>query len=122
MTDDETANPASAPQRPQTQTLTPTLTQTASSTPVPPTVTSTTTVTPSLTPSPSLTFTPSPTPVYAIVDAAEGPLPGTRFVVQKALQLDLKPIVLIKILEAGLIHHPAYRIKNRQMEVGYGGR
>ena len=56
----------------QTQTLTPTFTQTASSTPIPPTVTSTTTVTPSLTPSPSLTFTPSPTPVYAIIDAAEG--------------------------------------------------
>lgn len=30
-----------------------------------------------------------------LVDAAEGPLPGTRFVLQKALQLDLKPIVLI---------------------------
>ena len=31
-----------------------------------------------------------------LVDAAEGPLPGTRFVLQKALQFDLKPIVLIK--------------------------
>ena len=30
-----------------------------------------------------------------LVDAAEGPLPGTRFVLQKALQLNLKPIVLI---------------------------
>jgi len=30
-----------------------------------------------------------------LVDAAEGPLPGTRFVLQKALQLDLKPIVVI---------------------------
>ncbi len=30
-----------------------------------------------------------------LVDAAEGVLPGTRFVLQKALQLDLKPIVLI---------------------------
>ncbi len=30
-----------------------------------------------------------------LVDAAEGPLPGTRFVLQKALQLDLKPLVLI---------------------------
>lgn len=30
-----------------------------------------------------------------LVDAAEGPLPGTRFVLQKALQLELKPIVLI---------------------------
>ncbi len=30
-----------------------------------------------------------------LVDAAEGPLPGTRFVLQKALQLGLKPMVLI---------------------------
>ena len=30
-----------------------------------------------------------------LVDAAEGVLPGTRFVLQKALQLNLKPIVLI---------------------------
>lgn len=30
-----------------------------------------------------------------LVDAAEGPLPGTRFVLQKALQLGLKPIVVI---------------------------
>lgn len=30
-----------------------------------------------------------------LVDAAEGPMPGTRFVLQKALQLGLKPIVLI---------------------------
>lgn len=30
-----------------------------------------------------------------LVDAAEGPLPGTRFVLQKALQLNLQPIVVI---------------------------
>lgn len=30
-----------------------------------------------------------------LVDAAEGPLPGTRFVLQKALQLGLRPIVFI---------------------------
>lgn len=30
-----------------------------------------------------------------LVDAAEGPLPGTRFVLQKALDLNLKPLVLI---------------------------
>ena len=30
-----------------------------------------------------------------LVDAAEGPLPGTKFVLQKSLQLDLKPIVVI---------------------------
>jgi len=34
-----------------------------------------------------------------LVDAAEGPLPGTRFVLQKALQLNLKPIVLINKID-----------------------
>ncbi len=34
-----------------------------------------------------------------LVDAAEGPLPGTRFVLQKALQLDLKPILLINKID-----------------------
>jgi GTP-binding protein len=34
-----------------------------------------------------------------LVDAAEGPLPGTRFVLQKALQLDLKPIVVINKID-----------------------
>lgn len=34
-----------------------------------------------------------------LVDAAEGVLPGTRFVLQKALQLDLKPIVLINKID-----------------------
>jgi GTP-binding protein len=34
-----------------------------------------------------------------LVDAAEGPLPGTRFVLQKALALDLKPIVLINKID-----------------------
>ncbi len=34
-----------------------------------------------------------------LVDAAEGPLPGTRFVLQKALQLGLKPIVLINKID-----------------------
>ena len=34
-----------------------------------------------------------------LVDAAEGPLPGTRFVLQKALQLDLTPIVLINKID-----------------------
>jgi len=34
-----------------------------------------------------------------LVDAAEGPLPGTRFVLQKALQLELKPIVLINKID-----------------------
>ena len=48
-----------------------------------------------------------------LVDAAEGVLPGTRFVLQKALQLNLKPIVLINKIDRkdadidrteGLIH------------------
>ncbi|MCB9493714.1 MAG: translational GTPase TypA [Epsilonproteobacteria bacterium] len=34
-----------------------------------------------------------------LVDAAEGTLPGTRFVLQKALQLNLKPIVLINKID-----------------------
>ncbi len=33
--------------------------------------------------------------VLLLVDAFEGPMPQTRFVLQKALQLDLKPIVVI---------------------------
>ncbi len=34
-----------------------------------------------------------------LVDAAEGVLPGTRFVLQKALELNLKPIVLINKID-----------------------
>lgn len=34
-----------------------------------------------------------------LVDAAEGPLPGTRFVLQKALQLNLKAIVVINKID-----------------------
>ena len=34
-----------------------------------------------------------------LVDAAEGVLPGTRFVLQKALQLRLQPIVLINKID-----------------------
>ncbi|MCK4651110.1 translational GTPase TypA [Candidatus Babeliales bacterium] len=34
-----------------------------------------------------------------LVDAAEGPLPGTKFVLQKALQLNLQPIVLINKID-----------------------
>jgi len=34
-----------------------------------------------------------------LVDAAEGPLPGTRFVLQKALALNLKPLVLINKID-----------------------
>jgi len=33
--------------------------------------------------------------VLLLVDALEGPMPQTRFVLQKALELDLKPIVVI---------------------------
>ncbi len=33
--------------------------------------------------------------VILLVDAFEGPMPQTRFVLQKALQLNLKPIVVI---------------------------
>ncbi len=34
-----------------------------------------------------------------LVDAAEGVLPGTRFVLHKALQLNLKPIVVINKID-----------------------
>lgn len=34
-----------------------------------------------------------------LVDAAEGPLPGTRFVLKKALELGLKPMVLINKID-----------------------
>ncbi|MFA5075102.1 MAG: translational GTPase TypA [Candidatus Babeliales bacterium] len=34
-----------------------------------------------------------------LVDAAEGPLPGTRFVLQKALALNLRPMVLINKID-----------------------
>ena len=37
--------------------------------------------------------------VLLLVDAAEGPLPGTRFVLKKALDLNLKPIVLINKID-----------------------
>ncbi|WP_236031329.1 translational GTPase TypA [Ktedonospora formicarum] len=34
-----------------------------------------------------------------LIDAAEGPMPQTRFVLQKALELDLKPIVVINKID-----------------------
>ncbi len=33
--------------------------------------------------------------MYSVVDAFEGPMPQTRFVLQKALQIGLKPIVVV---------------------------
>src|SRR5512135_3209444 len=37
--------------------------------------------------------------VLLLVDAAEGPLPGTKFVLKKSLDLDLKPIVVINKID-----------------------
>ena len=37
--------------------------------------------------------------VLLLVDAAEGPLPQTRFVLRKALQLGLPPIVVINKID-----------------------
>jgi len=37
--------------------------------------------------------------VLLLVDAAEGPMPQTRFVLDKALELDLKPLVLINKID-----------------------
>ncbi|MCM8532339.1 MAG: GTP-binding protein, partial [Lentisphaeraceae bacterium] len=39
--------------------------------------------------------------VLLLVDAAEGPMPQTRFVLDKALQLNLKPIVVINKVDKG---------------------
>ena len=37
--------------------------------------------------------------ILLLVDAAEGPLPGTKFVLKKALDLNLKPIVVINKID-----------------------
>src|SRR6185436_12035002 len=37
--------------------------------------------------------------VLLLVDAAEGPLPGTKFVLKKALDLNLKPVVVINKID-----------------------
>ena len=37
--------------------------------------------------------------VLLLVDAAEGPLPGTRFVLKKSLELDLTPLVIINKID-----------------------
>jgi GTP-binding protein len=37
--------------------------------------------------------------VLLLVDAAEGPLPGTKFVLKKSLDLDLHPIVVINKID-----------------------
>ncbi|MCX6144183.1 MAG: GTP-binding protein, partial [Ignavibacteriales bacterium] len=37
--------------------------------------------------------------VLLLVDAAEGPLPGTRFVLKKSLELNLQPIVVINKID-----------------------
>ena len=42
--------------------------------------------------------------VLLLVDAFEGPMPQTRFVLQKALQLDLKPIVVINKVDKPNCH------------------
>ena len=47
-----------------------------------------------------------------LVDAQEGPMPQTRFVLQKALELDLKPIVIINKIDK-----PARRIAEVESEV-----
>lgn len=50
--------------------------------------------------------------VLLVVDAAEGPMPQTRFVLAKALELGLKPIVIINKIDK-----PARRIKEAKDEV-----
>ena len=50
--------------------------------------------------------------VLLVVDAAEGPMPQTKFVLSKALQLGLKPIVVINKIDK-----PARRIQEVENEV-----
>ena len=50
--------------------------------------------------------------VLLVVDAAEGPMPQTRFVLAKALELSLKPIVIINKIDK-----PARRIEEVKDEV-----
>ncbi len=50
--------------------------------------------------------------VFLIVDAQEGPMPQTKFVLQKALELNLKPVVIINKIDK-----PAARIDEVKDEV-----
>ncbi|MBQ9020043.1 GTP-binding protein, partial [Candidatus Saccharibacteria bacterium] len=50
--------------------------------------------------------------VLLIVDAAEGPMPQTKFVLQKALSLHLKPVVIINKIDK-----PAARIEEVESEI-----
>jgi GTP-binding protein len=46
--------------------------------------------------------------VILLVDAFEGPMPQTRFVLQKALQLNLKPIVVINKVDKQIVVRMKY--------------
>ena len=50
--------------------------------------------------------------VFLIVDAQEGPMPQTKFVLKKALELDLKPVVIINKIDK-----PAARIPEVLSEI-----
>lgn len=50
--------------------------------------------------------------VFLIVDAQEGPMPQTKFVLQKALELNLKPVVIINKIDK-----PAARIEEVKSEI-----
>ena len=50
--------------------------------------------------------------VFLIVDAQEGPVPQTKFVLQKALELNLKPVVIINKIDK-----PAARIEEVKDEI-----
>src|SRR5690606_12637276 len=53
--------------------------------------------------------------VVVLVDAAEGPLPQTKFVVGKALKLGLKPIVLINKVDRP--DQRAYEVQNETFDL-----
>ena len=48
--------------------------------------------------------------VLLLVDSAEGPMPQTRFVLDKALSLNLKPIVVINKIDNLMLDQIKYMI------------
>ena len=52
--------------------------------------------------------------VLLLVDAAEGPMPQTRFVLDKALNLKLRPVVVINKIDKPLRPHPPCRLRGAQ--------
>src|SRR5207249_4020738 len=58
--------------------------------------------------------------VLLLVDAAEGPLPQTRFVLRKALEAGLPPIVVISKIDRGAVVHRDGATEFAKVTVLYG--